>query len=149
MLLDMDDLSLIKFLFPIILYSIICGSILGIEREINNKKAGIKTNILICIGSALFTVCSILITKEVGDPSRVISQIVSGIGFLGAGTIIRYNDKVSGLTSAAIIWVASALGIMIGLGYGLTASITTFLIVIILMLVRFFERRYIYQRKDD
>jgi len=149
MLLDMGDLSLIKFLFPIIFYSIICGSILGIEREINNKKAGIKTNILICMGSALFTVCSILVTKEVGDPSRVISQIVSGIGFLGAGTIIRYNDKVSGLTSAAIIWVASALGIIIGLGYGLTASVTTFLIVIILMLVRFFERKYIYQRKDD
>ena len=149
MLLDMGDLSLIKFLLPIIFYSIICGSILGIEREINNKKAGIKTNILICMGSALFTVCSILVTKEVGDPSRVISQIVSGIGFLGAGTIIRYNDKVSGLTSAAIIWVASALGIIIGLGYGLTASVTTFLIVIILMLVRFFERKYIYQRKDD
>jgi putative Mg2+ transporter-C (MgtC) family protein len=145
----MAELDLLKFLIPIISYSIICGSILGIEREINNKKAGIKTNILICFGSALFTICSVLSTKESGDPSRVISQIVSGIGFLGAGTIIRYNDKVSGLTSAAIIWVASAIGIMIGLGHGLTASITTFIIVIILMVVRFIERKFIYQRKDD
>jgi putative Mg2+ transporter-C (MgtC) family protein len=109
--------------------AIICGGLIGLERELKHKPAGLRTNILICLGSTLFTVVSVLMSVsspgEPGDPTRVGAQIVSGIGFLGGGMILQSGGSVSGLTSAATVWVVAAIGMCIGLGYPITASIFT------------------------
>lgn len=102
----------------------VLGGAVGLEREIAGKPAGLRTNILICIGAALLTDVSIEITRNrlpgaagfIGDPSRLAAQIVSGIGFIGAGTIMQARGTVTGLTSAATIWVVAAIGIAIGAG---------------------------------
>ncbi|MGZ5135759.1 MAG: MgtC/SapB family protein, partial [Flavitalea sp.] len=91
------------------------GGIIGIEREYLNKAAGLRTLILICIGSCLFTIFSILIGVDSRD--RIASNIVTGIGFLGAGVIFKEDNRVKGLTTAASIWVTAAIGMGIGSGY--------------------------------
>jgi putative Mg2+ transporter-C (MgtC) family protein len=118
----MTNYELAVDILPKIIYAVICGAIIGYEREKKRAAAGIKTHILICVGSALYTVSSVYVGQMDGhsDSSRVIAQIVSGIGFLGAGAIIRGSeDKVIiGLTTAAMIWMMAAIGIFVGLGYG-------------------------------
>lgn len=98
---------------------------MGLERELKQKSAGLKTNILICLGSTLFTMISIAISRanvEVGglpgDPGRIAAQIVSGIGFLGGGAIIQSRATIHGLTTAATIWLVAGLGVAVGMGYG-------------------------------
>jgi putative Mg2+ transporter-C (MgtC) family protein len=100
--------------------AVVLGGAIGLEREIAGKPAGLRTNILICVGAALITDVSIGITtipERVGDPSRLAAMIVSGIGFIGAGTIMQARGTVTGLTSAATIWVVAAIGITIGAGF--------------------------------
>src|SRR5580698_4965694 len=98
-----------------VLLAIACGGIVGLERELKNKPAGLKTNILICLGAAIFTATSVIISTAngpggpPGDPSRVAAQIVSGIGFLGGGVIIQARGTIVGLTTAATIWTVAAL----------------------------------------
>src|SRR6267143_5089463 len=99
--------------------AIVLGGAIGLEREIAGKPAGLRTNILICVGAALLTHVSVAITtipERVGDPSRLAAMIVSGIGFIGAGTIMQTRGTVTGLTSAATIWVVAAIGIAVGEG---------------------------------
>ncbi|MGC8942734.1 MAG: MgtC/SapB family protein [Caldisericia bacterium] len=120
-----------------LLISIILGALIGIERERRNRPAGLRTHVLVSLGSALFTITSIQFSKMYGgvDPSRVAANIVTGIGFLGAGTIMREGLTVRGLTTAATIWVSSAIGLSCGMGYYIPAiitSISTFLILILL-----------------
>lgn len=109
--------------------AILCGGLIGLERELKHKPAGLRTNILICVGSVLFTAVSILMAGSTpdhpGDPTRVAAQIVSGIGFLGGGMILQSGGSVSGLTSAATVWVVAAIGMCIGLGFPITASMFT------------------------
>jgi putative Mg2+ transporter-C (MgtC) family protein len=102
------------------------GAILGAEREYRQKAAGLRTNTLISLGSALFTLMSIeLVPGGSGDPSRVAAQIVTGIGFLGGGAILRTGMSVRGLTTAATIWVVAAVGVAAGAGkYGLAVATT-------------------------
>ena len=90
------------------------GAVIGLEREYRQKPAGLRTNILIALGSALFTILSISMTAGIGDTSRVAGQIVTGIGFLGGGAILRNRDTVHGMTTAATIWVNAAIGIAAG-----------------------------------
>jgi putative Mg2+ transporter-C (MgtC) family protein len=92
------------------------GGVIGAERELRRKSAGFRTNILIALGAAIFTVCSLTLGQGVGDPTRISAQIVTGIGFLGAGTILRNRDGVHGLTTAATVWVNAALGVAAGGG---------------------------------
>ena len=121
------------------------GAVLGVEREYRQKPAGLRTNILIAVGSALFTVLSLEMTKGVGDTSRVAGQIVTGIGFLGGGAIMRYRDTVHGMTTAATIWVNAAIGIAAGAGqFGLatfTAALTLVVLVVLPPIETYFERR--------
>jgi putative Mg2+ transporter-C (MgtC) family protein len=104
-----------------LLLAVLLGGIIGFEREIAGKPAGLRTNILICIGAALLMDLSLRVGfvdgKRIGDPGRIAAQIVSGVGFLGAGTIMQAQGMVTGLTSAATIWVVAAIGMAVGAGY--------------------------------
>lgn len=121
------------------------GAAIGIEREVRRKPAGLRTNILIALGSALFTVVSIELAHGGGTPDRVASQIVTGIGFLGAGAILRGGHSVHGLTTAATIWVNAAIGMAAGAGAFAIATGATMVTLIVLGVLgpieRYFERR--------
>lgn len=119
-------LDLAHFFFPKVITATLCGGMVGIERELKHKVVGIKTNVLICVGVTLFTSCSFLLGSLIGVtggsydatrfPGTIIGQIITGVGFLGAGAIFKSNDRVLGLTSAAFVWIVSAIGVIIGSG---------------------------------
>lgn len=122
--------------FVKILAAIVCGGMIGLEREIKGKAAGLRTNILICMGATIYMMVSDLLPRIYGvpaDPGRIAAQVVTGIGFIGAGSIIRSGATIGGLTSAAVIWIVAALGLVIGIGYPLLAVI--FSLVVLLVLV--------------
>jgi putative Mg2+ transporter-C (MgtC) family protein len=116
--------------------AVVLGGAIGLEREIAGKPAGLRTNILICVGATLLTDVSLNIRTTMGapnaDPARLAAQIVSGIGFIGAGTIMQSRGTVTGLTSAATIWVVAALGIALGAGEYVEAMGAGFLVVLVL-----------------
>lgn len=108
------------------------GAFIGLERELSDKAAGLRTNILICVGSCLFMIVSREFTgMPVADPTRIAAQIVSGIGFLGAGAIMREGEHVTGLTTAATIWVVAAIGMAVGFGSYLLAAATTVMVLVV------------------
>ena len=121
------------------------GAAIGLEREYRQKPAGLRTNILIAVGSALFTILSLEVTKTIGDPSRVAGQIVTGIGFLGGGAIMRNRNTVHGMTTVATIWVNAAIGVGAGMGQYSLATFTAALTLVVLVLLPpveiYFERR--------
>ncbi len=128
--------------------AVLCGGIIGIERELRQKPAGFRTNILICLGAALYMMISERVAKSTGgewisDPGRIAAQVVTGIGFLGAGTIIRARGNVIGLTSAAMIWLAAAIGLWIGAGNPLSGLILTILTILTFTLLGSWEQRLI------
>jgi putative Mg2+ transporter-C (MgtC) family protein len=129
------------------------GGLLGIEREVRHKSAGFRTNILIGMGSAVFTIMSIAISADGGDPGRIAAQIVTGMGFLGAGAILRTRSGVHGLTTAATIWVNAALGIAAGAGaYHLTvigALITMAVLLILQPIERGIEKRVQHDKRVE
>jgi putative Mg2+ transporter-C (MgtC) family protein len=132
----------------------ILGSIVGIERERLNWVAGLRTHMLVCVGSALFMIVSFcgfadaLTTEHVAlDPSRIAAQVVSGIGFLGAGTIVLRSKVVRGLTTAASLWTVAAVGLAVGGGLYVAAATATGLIVIILAGLKPIERRLFMARR--
>lgn len=121
-----------------ILTGLFLGGLVGYDREQKMKNAGIKTNILICIGATLYTAISMVVQAKYGtsiDPTRISSQIVSGIGFLGAGAIMHDKGNIVGLTTAATIWVVAAIGVTIGFGYPVIATIFTLTILSVLRLL--------------
>lgn len=119
------------------------GALIGIERERReNTSAGLRTHMLVCIGACVFTILSIYAFPD-GDPSRVAAQIVSGIGFLGAGVILRDSDEVHNLTTAASIWATAAVGMAVGNGAWFFAMGTTVIIWIVLAILRRVEDRYL------
>ena len=131
---NLSDLELIQRLLTVAFL----GSILGFERELRHKSAGLRTNILIAIGSALFTLMSYEIAGETvgADPGRLAAQIVTGIGFLGAGAIMRTNAGVQGLTTAATVWVNAAVGVAAGGGEYHLAYIATAITVAVLLVLQ-------------
>jgi putative Mg2+ transporter-C (MgtC) family protein len=131
---------------PKALLAIVCGGLIGVEREFRNKPAGFRTNILICLGSMMFMWLSNQVASSVApgrpaDPGRIAAQVVTGIGFLGAGTILQSRGRVIGLTSAAMIWVVAAVGMTIGAGHGAIGFLATLLILGVLVGLGLFERR--------
>jgi putative Mg2+ transporter-C (MgtC) family protein len=133
--------------------AVLCGAIIGLEREVKGKPAGFRTNILICLGSAMYMSVGLLLTHEGGqtgsDPARIAAQVVTGIGFIGAGCIIQERGRVSGLTSAATIWVVAAIGIISGAGFPVLAFISSVIVVITLSALGWFERRYLDPETSD
>jgi len=115
-----------------ILMAFICGAIVGFEREKGHKPAGLRTQILICVGSAIFTVVSMSPLLGGKEPARIAAQIVTGVGFLGAGSILRDHKQITGLTTAATIWTVSAIGIVVGAGY-VTAGVMLSLAVLVVL----------------
>ena len=117
--------------------AVLMGGAIGVERQLAGKPAGLRTNILICLGSALMMDLSInLVTPKgavrTGDAARIAAQVITGIGFLGAGTIMQDKGTVTGLTSAATIWVVCAIGLTIGAGYSFEAVGTTVIVLLVL-----------------
>lgn len=109
---------------------------MGLERQYNDKPAGYATNSIICVGATLFTILSLYMGEMGGDPGRIAAQIVSGVGFLGAGAILREGNKISGLTTAAGVWLVAAIGMTIGYGQYLLASVSCALILLMQLGVR-------------
>ncbi len=124
------------------LLATVLGASIGLERELSGKEAGLRTTMLICIGSALLTELSMALAGDASsDATRIAAGIVSGIGFLGAGVIIRERGHVRGLTTAATVWVVAAIGIAAGGGQYAAAIGTTVLVLVILVPLRWWERR--------
>lgn len=124
--------------------AVLLGSAIGMERELKGKEAGLRTNILICVGAALFSYLSVLFidfTDLPADPGRVASNIVTGVGFLGAGVIWQSRERITGLTTAATIWVVAAIGVATGIGQYVVAVGSTILVLFILFPVGWWEKR--------
>ncbi len=137
----MHDLS--AYIVWRLLLAALLGGIIGIEREWRHKPAGLRTNMLICFGAALFTILSIAIAGEsTGERARIASQIIPGIGFIGAGAVIRDRGAVSGITSAATIFVMASVGMAAGGGMRGTAIFATFVLLVALVLLGIFEDRF-------
>lgn len=132
-----------------LIVAIISGALIGLEREHAEKPAGLRTNIFICAGSMLFTLASILFWQHIAgapatvDPGRIAAQVVSGVGFLGAGVILKTGLNVTGITTAATIWFVAAIGMLIGMGFpgfGFSvALVATFLLFALGKFERFFS----------
>ena len=118
------------------------GGIVGLERELSHKPAGIRTNMLISLGAALFTIISYEAASQFGgDHTRIAAQIIPGIGFIGAGVVIRERGTIIGITSAATIFVVASIGMAVGAGLHVTAVFTTLLLLISLVAIGFTESR--------
>jgi putative Mg2+ transporter-C (MgtC) family protein len=125
-----------------LLMACLLGSVVGLEREFSRKAAGVRTNLLICMGSAFFTLLSAVLAGDANpDKGRVASNIVQGIGFLGAGLILHNRSRVSGLTSAASVFVVASIGMACGAGLYAAAAVAAVIVVLALELVGFLERR--------
>jgi len=133
-------ISNVELLIRLILSAIIGGSI-GIEREVSNRPAGLRTHILVSVGSTLIMMVSIYGFGSEGDPARLAAQVVSGIGFLGAGTIIRTGNDIKGLTTAASLWVCAGIGLAIGAGFYLGGIITAGIVLISLIALGTVEQK--------
>ncbi len=139
-----------------LLLSFALGFALGFEREVRGQDAGLRTHILVCLGSCLFTLASLYVAAPLGpntppevraDVTRIASQVVVGIGFLGGGAILRYGTSIKGLTTAANLWLTASVGLSVGLGFNVPATVTVALSLFTLIGLRFFERLIRYFRK--
>ena len=124
-----------EFLIKIVI-SLVLGGALGMERQYHDKPAGYATNCLICLGAMLFTVLSEYMGNAGGDPGRIAAQVVTGVGFIGAGSILRDGNKISGLTTAANVWVVAAIGMAIGYNQLFLATGTTVAILLLQLFMR-------------
>ncbi|MDX5406908.1 MAG: MgtC/SapB family protein [Chromatiaceae bacterium] len=113
--------------------ALLCGFIIGLERQLRGKPAGIRTSILIVMGTYVFIAASMSVNSNMTDPSRIIGQVITGVGFLGAGVMLARDGMVLGVTSAATIWVLAAIGVCIGIGQDLVAIKLSVLVVVVLV----------------
>lgn len=126
------------------------GGLVGYERERNNQPAGLRTHIILVVGAALAMILSVNLATEFrsvapnGDPARLAAQVISGIGFLGVGAIIRYGPNVKGLTTATSMWSMAIVGLAVGLGQYLAATFTTGLLMVTLIVINLVEKRFIH-----
>jgi putative Mg2+ transporter-C (MgtC) family protein len=127
----------------LVLAAVVCGAMVGSERERHHKSAGLRTLILVCLGSAVFTMLSFAFAANNGDSGRVAAQVVTGIGFLGAGAILHSGAGVSGMTTAATIWMTAAVGMAVGAGYPLAGVGLSVLLQALLAGVRRWEVRHL------
>jgi putative Mg2+ transporter-C (MgtC) family protein len=124
-----------------LLLACVLGGLVGLERELAKKSAGLRTNLLICLGAAFFTILSGVIAGETGNRGQIASNIVQGIGFLGAGLILHNRNRLSGLASAASVWVVASIGMACGAGLYAPATVAAFIVIVAMVLVGFLEQR--------
>ncbi len=131
-----------------VIISVVLGFSIGFERELTSKFAGLRTHILVCVGSCVFTILSIFVFPTVaatghyeafGDPARIAAQVLTGIGFIGGGTVLRHGSSVFGLTTAATLWTTASIGMAVGCGEIILGIVATILTLIVLILVRKLE----------
>src|SRR3954470_23681626 len=138
-----------------LIMAMVVGTLLGLEREKAEKPAGVRPYMLVVEGATLFMICAIMLSEQftsVGipsDPSRIASTVVQGIGFIAAGVILTTNREVIGLTTAAGIWVATALGLLIGAGFYVVAIVATVATIIALIALRGIERRILKTKSEQ
>jgi putative Mg2+ transporter-C (MgtC) family protein len=132
----------------LVFVAVLCGSLVGAERERREKPAGLRTLILVCLGSTIFTMASLIFNTASGDSGRVAAQIVTGIGFLGAGAILHGRGMVSGMTTAATIWVMAAIGMLAGAGYAGPALGASLLIRLILVAIGLSETHIVGKMRE-
>lgn len=146
----LKEIELLYTVIPKLLSATVCGGIIGWDREKKNKVAGLRTIVLITVGSCIFTLGAFLIENSyTSDPSRIISTIVTGIGFLGGGVIIQHQDKLVGVTTAAFIWVVSGIGILCGLGLIIMPIIITLGLLVISMILGKIETKMPKEHKTE
>jgi putative Mg2+ transporter-C (MgtC) family protein len=136
------EATYVQYLLRLV-FALFTGGLIGIEREIKGKPAGMRTNMLVCVGACLLMILAIEVFKAgapMGDPSRIASQVVTGIGFLGAGTIIQSRFSVTGLTSAATLWFIAAIGLVVGWGNYFLAGAATILVIVTLTILSGIEQ---------
>ncbi len=141
-------MSLLEIVLKLLL-AVGLGGLIGLERESSHKPAGFRTNILICVGSAMMMIVSMLVLQgkegTAGDLTRIAAGVIAGIGFIGAGTIIQAAESVMGLTTAATIWAVGGLGLVIGAGHYIPALIFTGIIMLTLVIFRQIESQFVRQ----
>jgi putative Mg2+ transporter-C (MgtC) family protein len=147
--LGMDSYAVIIFK---VLTAVALGGSIGYEREHHNQPAGLKTHIILCVGATLLTIVSIAMSNDLGndrltDPTRIAAQIVSGIGFLGGGAILRLGATVRGLTTAACIWTVTGVGMAIGAGYYFPAALVILTMLLTLHYMERFENLFFKKRE--
>ncbi len=154
-MLDMIDINqTLTILFRITL-AVLLAFIPGLERELTGKFAGLRTHILVCLGACVFTILSIygfkmhIAVDVIGtnDPARIAAQVITGIGFIGAGTVMRHGSNVFGITTAATLWVCAAIGMSCGCGEYVTAIIASFATLVVLISIRRLEKNILSKRK--
>ncbi len=123
-----------------VVLAFVLGGVIGLERQLSGKAAGLRTNLLICLGAAVFTIISKQMAGANDSVTRIAAQIVTGVGFLGAGAIIRDRGGIHGLTTAATIWLVASIGVACGAGKYPLAGITTLIAIIILLGLRPLEK---------
>ena len=137
-----------------VLVAMVLGFAIGFERELTSKFAGLRTHILVCVGSCIFTILSIFVFPTVmanghyeafGDPARIAAQVLTGIGFIGGGTVLRHGSSVFGLTTAATLWTTASIGMAVGCGELILGGVATILTLIVLVLVRKLETGFLHQ----
>ena len=133
-----------------ILLAMILGFAIGFERELTNKWAGLRTHMLVCMGSCIFTLLSIhafpvFAHSPQADPARVAAQVLTGIGFIGGGTVLKHGSAIYGLTTAAALWITASIGMACGCGFNKLAIVSTIIVVSVLVLIRIFEKQFIHK----
>ena len=138
------------FFAPKVFVATICGFIIGLEREINNKPAGLRTNIMVCAGSCILTTLSFYIAQSMNtpDPTRIIGQIVTGIGFIGGGVIFKSDNKVNGITSASLIFVVCGIGILCGSDLLMIGFLLTIGLLLVSVILQQFEKHFHNKNSD-
>lgn len=131
----------------IVATAIACGAAIGLERQFRGKPAGIRTSILVCLGTASFVGLGAALVGPSSDPTRVLGQVVTGVGFLGAGLIMVRKGVVSGVTSAAVIWILAAIGAAAGLELWRTSLTLTSLVILVLIGIEQLERSFLALRR--
>lgn len=132
--------SIAPFDWQAVLTAILCGTIIGLERQLRGKPVGIRTSALITLGTYIFIAASMTVsTPLTTDPSRIIGQVITGIGFLGAGVMLARDGMVMGVTSAATIWTLASVGVCIAIGYDVTAIKLSLVVVAVLVGVDIME----------
>ncbi|MDA9558175.1 MgtC/SapB family protein [Vibrio sp.] len=125
-----------------LLFCLVNGCIIGIERQIKGKPVGLRTSTLVITGTYCFISLALSLSEDSLDHARVLGQIITGIGFLGAGVMMTQNGKIHGVTSAAVIWLQAGLGIMIGLGYNTPSLLLTLVVISTLAFIDLLESRF-------